>query len=42
MLLLFALAGTDFRLSENVMHISCPLHTALRGSSRVGAAVGSN
>ena len=29
------------RLSENVMHISCPLHTASRGSSRVGAALGS-
>ena len=30
------------RLSENVMHILCPLHTALRGSSRVGAALESD
>jgi len=29
-------------LSENVMHIPCPLHTASRGSSRVGAALGSD
>ena len=30
------------RFSENVMHIPCALHTALRGSSREGAALGSN
>jgi len=30
------------RLSANVMHIPCPLHTMLRGSSREGAALGSN
>ena len=29
-------------LSENVMHIASPLHTASRGSSRVGAALGSD
>ena len=28
------------RLRENVMHIPCILHTALRGASRVGAALG--
>ena len=28
------------RFSENVMHIPCALHTALRGSSREGAALG--
>ena len=31
-----------WRLSENDMHIPCPLHTASRGSSREGAALGSN
>jgi len=30
------------RLSENVMHIPCLLHTALRGSSREVAALGCN
>ena len=30
------------RLSENVVHMLCPLHTASRGSSRVGAALGSD
>ena len=30
------------RLSENVMHIPYPLNTASRGSSRVGAALGSD
>ena len=30
------------RLIGNVVHIPCVLHTALRGSSREGAALGSN